>query len=85
MRTSLRVPRNRFGVSKSAKSLLNGPDSALFPTSYGDGDPTADISPQILGGITPTQFRLLYKAPEGFISPTFKIFALSRLLKSSSF
>ena len=45
----------------------------------------AGISPQILGGITPTQFRLLYKAPGGFISLTLPIFELSRLLKFSSF
>ena len=45
----------------------------------------AGISPRILGKITPTQFHLLYKAPKGFISLTFPIFELSRLLKFSSF
>ena len=44
-----------------------------------NGDPTAAIFPQILGEITPTQFRLLYKALGGFISLTFPIFELSRL------
>ena len=50
-----------------------------------DGDPTAGISPQIFGGTTPTQFRLLYKVPKGFISLTFPIFELSRLPKSPNF
>ena len=45
----------------------------------------AGISPQILGGITPTQFSLLYKAPGGFISLTFQIFELLRLPKSPNF
>ena len=30
-------------------------------------DPTADICLRILSGITPTQFRLLYKTPKGLI------------------
>ena len=45
----------------------------------------AGISPQILGGITPIQFRFLYKASGGFISPTYQIFELSRLPKSLNF
>ena len=45
----------------------------------------AGISPQILGGITATQFRLLYKAPGRFISLIFQIFELSRLPKSPNF
>ena len=46
-----------------------------------DGNPMASVSPQILGGITPTQFRPLYKAPKGVIFATSQIFELSRLPK----
>ena len=45
----------------------------------------AGISSQILGGITPTQFCLLYKVPRGFIFLTFPIFELLRLPKSLNF
>ena len=50
-----------------------------------DGDPTAGASPQNLGGITPTQFCLLYKALGGIIFPTLQIFKFSRLTNSQTF
>ena len=49
-----------------------------------DGDPTASVSPQILGRITPTQFLPLCKALREIIFLTLQIFKLSRLPKLSN-
>jgi len=50
-----------------------------------DGDPTAGDSPQNLDGITPTQFRLLYKVFGGVIFLTLQIFNLSKLTDLQTF
>ena len=50
-----------------------------------DGDPTASVSPQILGGIIPTQFCPLYRALRGVIFSTLQILKPSKLPNFQTF
>ena len=65
---------------KSPRCVINCSRWRLVPRiQRWDANPTVDISPWILSGITPTQFHLLYKAPGEIIFPYFTSFqALQR-------
>ena len=80
------MPYNHSWHFRVRNVSLNAPCGALSPTSYGEMEILWLIFfLEIWGGVTPTQLCLLYKALRGFISPTFQIFKLSRLSKSSNF
>ena len=86
VRTSLRMTCNYSWCFEVCNASLNDPHDALSPMSYSEMKILQLIFfLEIWSGVTPAQLCLLYKVFGGFISPTFQIFELSGLPKSSKF
>ena len=84
--TPLRMSCNYSWCFEVCNASLNAPHDTLSPMSYGEMKIIRLIFfPEIWSGVTSAQLCLLYKVSKGFISPTFQIFELSGLPKSSKF